>query len=126
MLSSQQRITQCSPHHVDAPSRLVQGANGASERLGALIDELIEEAPDALLVVSNIIPLPFAAASVDAFNGTIPSLVQTRADAGAHVIFVDQFGGFPPSELDDNVHPGEDGYNRMAAKWYAAIQGYLR
>ena len=40
---------------------MVQGAAGATDRLASLIDLLIEEAPDALIVVSNIIPLPFAA-----------------------------------------------------------------
>lgn len=105
---------------------MVQGPDGASDRLGVLLDKLIDDAPDALLVVSNIIPLPFAAALVSEFNATIPGLVQARAEAGAHVLFVDQFDGFPASELYDNVHPDEAGYNRMAAKWYSAIEPYLR
>ena len=105
---------------------MVQGAAGATDRLASLIDLLIEEAPDALIVVSNIIPLPFAADAVNAFNAPIPGLVQSRAEAGAHVVFVDQFEGFPVSELGDNVHPDENGYNRMAAKWFAAIAEYLR
>ncbi len=102
------------------------GANGADGRLGNLIDELITEAPDALIVVSNIIPFPMSAASVSSYNATIPGIVEERADAGAHVLFVDQFEGFPESELGDGVHPNEAGYARMAAKWYDAISGYLR
>ncbi len=102
------------------------GANGADTRLGSLLDELIADAPDALIVVSNIIPFPQAASSVATFNASVPGLVQARADAGAHIVFVDQFEGFPEGELGDGVHPNQAGYARMAAKWYDAIDSYLR
>ena len=103
-----------------------QNANGADARLGALMDDLIAEAPDALIVVSNIIPLPFAANAVDSFNATVPGMVEERANAGAHIIFADQFTGFPESELGDGVHPNQAGYERMARVWYEAISAYLR
>lgn len=105
---------------------MVQGADGAQGRLGALMDDLIAQAPDALIVVSNIIPLPFAANAVDSFNAAVPGLVKERADAGAHILFVDQFTGFPESELGDNVHPNQAGYERMARAWFEAISPYLR
>ncbi|XYH93276.1 SGNH/GDSL hydrolase family protein [Sorangium sp. So ce1128] len=105
---------------------MVSSANGADTRLGALLDELIAEAPDALIVVSSIIPLPFAASSVNTFNAAIPGLVEERASAGAHIIYADQFTGFPTSELGDQVHPNQAGYARMAGVWYDAISDYLR
>jgi lysophospholipase L1-like esterase len=104
---------------------MYQTPAGAPDRLGVLIDGIIQDRPDALLVVSNIIPLPMAASEVDTYNATIPDIVQERADAGAHIIFVDQFTGFPESELGDGVHPNEAGYARMAGVWYDAISEYL-
>ncbi|WP_437294819.1 SGNH/GDSL hydrolase family protein [Sorangium sp. So ce426] len=100
--------------------------NGADARLGALIDELIAEAPDALIVVSNIIPFPSGANAVSTYNAKIPALVEARASKGAHVVFVDQFKDFPTSELGDGVHPNKAGYARMAGRWYDAISDYLR
>jgi hypothetical protein len=97
---------------------------GAPGRLEELMDDLIAEAPDALIVISNIIPLSNFG-NVESYNSGIPAMVQERADAGSHIIFVDQFEGFPTSELGDGVHPNEAGYSRMAAKWYDAIEEYL-
>lgn len=105
---------------------MYQSPNGADTRLGALIDELIAGAPDALIVVSNIIPFPSGANAVSTYNAKVPGVVQERANKGAHVIFVDQFKDFPTSELGDGVHPNKAGYARMAGVWYDAISDYLR
>ncbi|WP_437276734.1 SGNH/GDSL hydrolase family protein [Sorangium sp. So ce375] len=105
---------------------MYQTPNGADTRLGALIDELIANAPDALIVVSNIIPFPNGANAVSTYNAKVPGVVQERASKGAHVIFVDQFKDFPTSELGDGVHPNKAGYARMAGVWYDAISDYLR
>jgi len=104
---------------------MYQTPAGAPDRLGDLIDKAIAAAPDALIVVSNIIPFPSGAAATTTFNAAVPAQVQQRADEGAHIVFVDQFKDFPTSELGDGVHPNQAGYGRMAAKWYAAIEEYL-
>jgi lysophospholipase L1-like esterase len=100
----------------------------APARLEALIDLVIEEAPDALIAVAQVIPLNFGAggSAVDTYNDAIPDIVEERASAGKHVILVDQNTDFPLSELPDNVHPDAAGYERMARKWYDAIEPYLR
>jgi len=104
---------------------MARSPSGAPDRLGALIDQILMELPDSLLVVSNIIPLPQSASAVTTFNNAVPGLVNSRKEAGKHILFVDQFMGFPSSELGDGVHPNEAGYARMAGKWYAAISSYL-
>jgi hypothetical protein len=101
-------------------------ASGAPDRLGKLIDKIVTALPNSLLAVSSIIPLPFAANAVTTYNQAVPGIVQQRASAGKHVIFVDQFKDFPTSELTDNVHPDDaKGYPRMGDVWYAAIKPYL-
>lgn len=103
---------------------IVRQPDGITERLGTLLDRLLEGNPQALLVVSTIIPLSFG--SVDSYNQAIPGVVQSRVEAGAHLILVDQFTGFPTSELGDGVHPNEAGYSRMAGVWFEAIEPYLK
>jgi lysophospholipase L1-like esterase len=99
--------------------------SGAPERLGSLIDQIITKLPSALIVVAKIIPEPSKANDITTFNNAVPQVVQTRANAGKHVILVDQFTGFPSSELGDGVHPNQAGYTRMAGVWYAAVKPYL-
>jgi hypothetical protein len=104
-----------------------RGATGATDRLGKFIDHIVADAPNALVVVGNIIPLPQYASAVTTYNQAIPGIVKQRADAGKHVVFVDQFAGFSgKSGLMDQVHPYEAGYEQMAIVWYERIKSYLR
>ncbi|HEY3496657.1 MAG TPA: SGNH/GDSL hydrolase family protein [Polyangiaceae bacterium] len=105
---------------------MYQNPNGAPDRLGTLIDQIVQELPDTLLVVSNIIPLPMSASAVNTYNAAVPGIVNARKDAGKHVVLVDQFTGFPTNELGDGVHPNQAGYARMARAWYPAISAYLK
>jgi len=105
---------------------MYQNPTGADTRLGTLIDHIVAEAPNALVVVSNIIPFPSGASAVSTFNKAVPGVVKQRTDAGKHVVFADQFTGFSTSDLgSDQVHPNEGGYEKMAVVWYAAIKSYL-
>ncbi|HYP76422.1 MAG TPA: SGNH/GDSL hydrolase family protein [Polyangiaceae bacterium] len=98
----------------------------AASDLEKIVDDLVTAAPNSLLAVASIIPLPSSSAAVDKYNAGIPALVEKKANAGKHVIFVDQFKDFPTSELTDGVHPNDSkGYPRMGDKWYAAIKPYL-
>lgn len=104
---------------------MYRGPDGAPQRLATLIDSLTERLPESLIVVSTIIPFTSAASTVSAYNTALVSVVEERISAGKHVALVDQFEGFPTSELGDGVHPNQAGYNRMGAKWFAAISQYL-
>src|SRR4029079_14147989 len=78
----------------------------APTQLGNRLDKLIAGMPNALIVVTKIIPLPLASSAVNTSTAAIPGVVQTRAAAGKHVIVVDLNTGFPSGDLSsDNVHP---------------------
>jgi hypothetical protein len=99
---------------------------GAPDALKKIIDDISMQVPNALIAVSSIIPLGSSNAAVMTYNATIPGIVQMKAAAGKHVIYVDQYKDFPTSELADGVHPDDaKGYPRMGDVWYAAIKQYL-
>ena len=102
----------------------VSQANAFAD-LEKIVDDLVAAAPNSLLAVASIIPLNNSTA-VPKYNEGIPAMVQKKASAGKHVIFVDQYKDFPTGELTDGVHPNDTkGYPRMGDKWYVAIKPYL-
>jgi lysophospholipase L1-like esterase len=98
--------------------------SGAPGRLSTLVDRITATAPDAEVFVATIIPLSNAGqeANARAFNATIPSMVQSEANAGKHVHLVDMHSALTTADLIDGVHPTANGYDKMAAAWYAALR----
>jgi lysophospholipase L1-like esterase len=98
----------------------------APARLGNLLDEIVTAAPNALVVVAKITPLQSNNDRVIAYNDALPAVLNQRISNGKHLLLVDQYTGFPMSELADGIHPNTAGYTRMAGVWYTAIEPYLR
>lgn len=96
-------------------------ANGASGRLDALIDQILELSPEVELFVATIITLPMADANVRNFNAAIPAIVEAKAAAGFHVHLVDMYAELTSADLADGVHPNATGYRKMADAWFAAL-----
>lgn len=96
--------------------------SSAPSRLGTLIDHITSTAPDAEVFVATCIPLAYNMSGIQSFNAQIPNLVQTRASAGKHVHLVNMYSALSTSDLTDQVHPTSNGYNKMAAVWYTALQ----
>ncbi len=104
------------------------GPQAMAQRLGALMDKIINNQPDALLAVALITPRKdYAQAWAKSYVDVIPGVVQQRIDQGFNVILVDQFNTFPSNGLgSDNLHPNDTGYTAMGRTWYEAIKSYLR
>lgn len=98
--------------------------SGAPGRLSNLVDRITATAPDAEVFVATIIPLANSGqeANARAFNATIPGMVASKASAGKHVHFVDMHSALTTGDLIDGVHPTANGYDKMAATWYAALR----
>lgn len=104
------------------------GPQAMAQRLGALIDKIVDRQPDALLAVAVITPRnDYAKQWADSYVAVIPGVVQERINQGFNVILVDQYRGFPSNGLtSDNLHPNDTGYRFMGQTWYNAIKDYLR
>ena len=99
------------------------------ERLKALIEDISYERPNIKIIVSNLIPRTDALDAVQvSYNQQIPGLVAELAAKGRNVSFLDmRNSGLPGGVIGaqdliaDGVHPNLSGYEKMAAKWLAAI-----
>ena len=96
--------------------------------LQGLLNKIFTGAPNALVVVAQIIPLGYGTNSViKAYNQSIPGLVQSLAASGKHIELVDMYTGFNTSTMlgSDSIHPNTSGYQFMAAHWYSIISALL-
>ena len=105
----------------------------APTRLGKLIDEITTNAPSALLVVSSIIPTADSNTNqrVQTYTAAIPGMVNTRAAAGKHVVFLDNYAVFAKNAnyatalMADGLHPNDAGYVLLGQAFYGAIGALL-
>lgn len=106
----------------------------APKRLGQLIDDVHAQLPNVLLVVAQLIPGRADSSKGDdealntriqRYDEALPALIKTRADAGKHILLVDMHTGFDPSWLEDQWHPNAQGYAKLGARWYTAIEPAL-
>jgi lysophospholipase L1-like esterase len=104
----------------------------APTRLGQLIDEIVADAPNALVVVASIIPIKGDSSTrIQTYNAAIPGLVSTRAAAGKHVVFADNYAAFvkdaswASKQMADNLHPNDAGYAVLGRGFYGAIAALL-
>jgi lysophospholipase L1-like esterase len=97
-----------------------------ANQLDALVTNLVQAAPDALVVVAKIVPLGYSNTNYDQYIAKIPDVVKAHASKNEHVVMVDM-STLPGSDIrgNGNVHPTDQGYADMAGLWYGVIKGYL-
>jgi lysophospholipase L1-like esterase len=115
---------------------------GIQGLVGDLLDQLTAGAPDALVVVAQIIPGestfrgfggmgPLFNDTVQTYNAALSALVDERVAEGKHLVLVDMFAPFASNPggadavLNDVVHPNNAGYAIMAENWYETIESFL-
>jgi lysophospholipase L1-like esterase len=98
--------------------------SSAPQRLSTLIDHITTAAPSADVFVATLIPLSSASQENAArtFNAAIPGIVQSKVNAGRRVHLVDMHSALSTGDLIDGVHPTANGYDKMAARWFSALQ----
>ncbi|MUG96743.1 carbohydrate-binding protein [Scytonema sp. UIC 10036] len=105
--------------------------NNAPTRLSNLIDQITNKVPNAQVLVASIAPIttnPQQNQQGKDFNFGIPNvrkgvsqIVSDKAASGKKVSFVDAYNALTPNDLQDKVHPTQNGYNKVAQVWHKAI-----
>jgi acyl-CoA thioesterase-1 len=97
----------------------------APDRLDQLVGHLVNSKPVQWVFVSSLLPLadPALDAEAQAYDTAIERKVLARQAQGQSVVWVDMYheSGVKIEELGDGIHPGAEGYEKMAPVWYRAI-----
>ncbi|KZW03826.1 FG-GAP repeat domain-containing protein [Exidia glandulosa HHB12029] len=97
---------------------------GAPDRLGWIIEDILDWPWQTMVVVSTLPPNgnPDANALIDQYNAAIPDVVKRFTDVGRWVVFVDSHSVVAPEDLVDGTHPNDAAYERMASVFYEGIK----
>ena len=99
----------------------------AINRLDALILKIATLRPYAHIIVTNLMERgePQNTNIQNEFNPYVLARVNAHAAAGRRVTFLDMRSVVPLSDMPDNLHPDQTGYDKMAAAWLPAIQAVI-
>lgn len=94
--------------------------DAAPERLGSLVDQIFDDAPETTVLVSTLVPStkPGLQEKMDRFNAELPRIIEQRRAAGKRVMLVNM--GELTTEDVDGSHPNANGYAKMAKAFVAA------
>jgi lysophospholipase L1-like esterase len=74
----------------------------------------------------QIIPNNFINPGVQALNKAIPAWAVSNNTTKSPIWVVDQYTGFPTSDLGDGIHPNAAGDAWMAAKWFPTLERAIK
>ncbi|NLG19556.1 MAG: cellulose-binding protein [Fibrobacter sp.] len=92
-----------------------------------IIEKLRNDNPSVVIFMANLIPCNAQGTPprITEINNRIKPLAEELTSESSPIIFVDQYSGINSSELYDGIHPNAVGEEKMATKWFDAIDGYL-
>ncbi|MCB2378018.1 GDSL-type esterase/lipase family protein [Hymenobacter sp. BT635] len=96
--------------------------------LGQIIDELRLGQPTVKVILAQLLPTSLSPgnSNITELNALLPGLAQQKSTSQSPVVIVDQNTGFNPgTDMYDGVHLNDGGEEKMAARWYAALQSLL-
>jgi hypothetical protein len=93
-----------------------------------IVTKLRTDNPAVVIFMASLIPCNASGASsyINDLNNSIKSLASQLNTQSSPIIHVDQNTGIDAAkDLYDGVHPGSTGEEKMAQKWFDAINKYL-
>ncbi|KAF2213454.1 carbohydrate esterase family 3 protein, partial [Cercospora zeae-maydis SCOH1-5] len=114
----------------DMVERIEAHPSEAPERLGKLMDMVLEAVPNVTLIVAQIIQVTEESERrtlIPQFNAQILRIAAERVAKGFRVQVADLSTiGVIAADLRDGLHPSDAGYRKMAVKWFEALQNASR
>ena len=108
--------------------------DNAPRRLGAVAEGIVQECPDAAVLVGSLTPLanPGWMSKIERFNAAVPDVIAQIQGKGKQVALVNMSRiTLNHIHTDDGIHPTDEAYALIAAAWYEAIveagsKGWIR
>ncbi|MEM9414674.1 MAG: PKD domain-containing protein [Planctomycetota bacterium] len=104
-----------------------QSASSTAQELRTTIALLRQDNPDVTILLSQIIPLDRTHGErIDQLNALLPGIVNDLSTSRSRIVLVDQNTGFDVNaDTYDGIHPDRSGEERMALRFYEALDGFL-
>jgi lysophospholipase L1-like esterase len=105
-----------------------QDLNSTVNELTQIVTKLRNDNKNVIIFMATLIPCNAstqATTNVNNLNAKIKTLVTQLNTEASPVILVDQNSGITSSDLYDGVHPGPTGEEKMAQKWFDAINKFI-
>ncbi|KAL4861182.1 SGNH hydrolase-type esterase domain-containing protein [Aspergillus spectabilis] len=96
--------------------------NTTGERMDALLDYLYSSIPNTTIILSTLLPNTNQPGLVNDINLQYRTIYNRRRDEGDKIVLADMANNLEDSDLQDDTHPDDAGYRKMATVWWAAIQ----
>ncbi|MBR4101706.1 MAG: Cna B-type domain-containing protein [Oscillospiraceae bacterium] len=98
------------------------------QRLHTLLDYMLTELPkDSVVFVASIPEFDYYGyKDVTDYNNKVKRVVQSYANSGKNVRFVDVAAFIKLADLSDKIHPSESGYEKMGKNWATVIDSYIQ
>ncbi|MFF3328711.1 FG-GAP-like repeat-containing protein [Streptomyces sp. NPDC002888] len=95
----------------------------APDRLKKLINRALTDSPEATVLVARLIPTAKAGLQprIDAYNAALPAMVKDLQREGKHVVLVDMGQVSVSDGLENDAHPTDEGYAKMADAWHRGL-----
>ncbi len=101
------------------------GTNNLIESSGEvkdLLDNIRSYDPDVFILVARIINRRTYHPSTSAFNNNVELMVNMRGDPRIQMVDMENGAGINyATDMIDNLHPNQAGYDKMAFKWFEAV-----
>lgn len=102
-----------------------QSDESTLEEIDGIILGLRERNSSMVILLAKIIPMGHY--DTGSFNAKIDNFVASRTSVRSAIVIVDQYSNFNPNDdLYDSFHPNASGEEKMANKWFQALQPFLQ
>ena len=108
--------------------RAGQSLESTMDELWDLIQALRQENPSIKVLLAQLIPIAGYEAEVEQLNQRIALVAEYMNIERSPVLLVDQFSGFKADadhDTYDGLHPNEVGEQKLAERWFRALQQVL-